>query len=705
MKILYLDFETADKKIYKNGKIKHRSPSPYHPDNFLVSYGFRTVGYDSYTNGYRFIKHNEFTGSSKDACVLLQKLLDECELLVAFNAKFELQWLLEAGFKYNGPVRCPMVIEYILARGVKRPLSLASLCDFYQTTTRKSSITDEYWQAGLSFHEIPIDVVREYGELDVQALYEVDQAQQAVLKLDENKVLEPTIAMSLEFIWCLVEMERNGIAIDSDALSRVKEQYETEYNQLKKDLEEIAQSVMGDTPINLDSPEQLSWVIYSRKVKDKKEWARTFNIGLNKRGKKLSRPRFSTKEFRDAVRLHSEVIRRTEAAHCTTCNGSRMANKVRADGQPFKRPGKCSDCQGRGYLLLDTGKVAGLKVNAANADECSSGGFETSKKQVAKLLGRVSSGSTAMVFLSKLVRYNAVGTYLETFVGGIERGVGEDGLLHTQLLQAITSTGRLSSRDPNFQNMPRARTFPVRRVVTSRWAVGEIIEVDFAQLEFRAAVYLAGDVQGKEDIQERIDVHANTAKTLTAAGEATDRQAAKNHTFKPLYGGSSGTDAQRAYYSWFKERYHGVAEWQERNIKHVLKTGRLTLPTGREYDFPGTRRTPTGYVVNTTAICNYPVQGFATADLVPVTIIGVCRELRRRNLKSLLILTVHDSLEFDVYPGETKDVLALINDVFTDLPNDLSTRYDIALDVPMGWEVKHGPNWLDLKELHKGGLC
>jgi DNA polymerase I-like protein with 3'-5' exonuclease and polymerase domains len=702
MRILYLDFETSDTKIYKNGKIKSRSPSPYLSSNFLVSFGYRCVGYsDLDDSGYHFFRHNEIgSGSSeitKASVRKLQKLLDECELLVAFNAKFELQWLLEAGFKYDGPVRCPMVIEYILARGVKRPLSLASLCDFYQTPTRKSSITDEYWQAGLSFHEIPIDVVREYGELDVQALYEVDQAQQAILKLDENKILEPTITMSLEFIWCLVELERNGIAIDSDALSRVKEQYETEYKQLKKDLEEIAQSVMGDTPINLDSPEQLSWVIYSRKVKDKKEWARTFNIGLNKRGKKLSRPRFSTKEFRDAVRLHSEVIRRTEAAHCTTCNGSRMANKVRADGQPFKRPGKCSDCQGRGYLLLDTGQVAGLKVNAYNADECSSGGFETSKKQVARLLVRVEQGTSAHEFLSKLVRYNAVGTYLETFVNSIERGVGEDGVLHTQLLQAITSTGRLSSRDPNLQNMPRGLTFPVRQVFVSRWAAsgGEIIDVDFSQLEFRVAVQLAQDIQGMKDIEDKIDVHAFTASIIGCS-----RQDAKPHTFKPLYFGGSGTEAEKRYYQAFKDKYVQIAEWQQRNFATVLKTGRLTLPTGRQYDFPGTKRGPTGYVTNSTQIANWPVQGVATADFVPCVIILLSKALRRSGLLSKLILTVHDSIAFDVYPGERNALVRLIDDCFGALSDDIFRRYNYKINVPFAWEIKVGKNWMNMtKEL------
>ena len=68
-------------------------------------------------------------------------------------------------------------------------------------------------------------------------------------------------------------------------------------------------------------------------------------------------------------------------------------------------------------------------------------------------------------------------------------------------MQAITATGRLSSRDPNFQNQPRGKTFPIRKVVTSRFQDGKMMEIDFAQLEFRTAVYLAQDKQGMEDIK------------------------------------------------------------------------------------------------------------------------------------------------------------------------------------------------------------
>jgi DNA polymerase I-like protein with 3'-5' exonuclease and polymerase domains len=701
LKTLYLDFETSD---VKQGK--KRSPSPYLKENFLVCGAWVCLSDDSRSSGFAWFNHRDYRETGRLGYEALQKALDEAKVIVAYNAKFELEWLLEAGFKLPQglKIRDPMITEYVLQRGVKLPLSLKAVAE-RRKTKKKNDATEALWEAGLSYNEMPMDVVEEYCIDDVEALIELDQLHAKLLQEPENRGLIPTIEMSWEFIWCLVEMARNGICIDANALADVKKEFTDEYSGLRADLERVASSVMGDTPINLDSPEQLSWVIYSRKVKDKKKWAEIFNIGTNNKGKRKKPPRMSSSEFISHVRSNTEILKRTEARHCGTCEGRGLLHKKRRDGTDFKKASKCKACNGKGYTLTDTSKIGGLRVSPQGPLDTSSGGFASDKETLNELATRLQPGTIAHEFVTKLVRYNAIGTYLETFISGIERGRGIDGLLHTQLLQHITRTGRLSSRDPNFQNMPRAKTFPVRRVVKSRWEGGEILEVDFAQLEFRVAVQLANDLQGVKDVEDKVDAHTRTAKILytTEQPNKDQRQDAKPHTFKPLYGGSSGTDAEQAYYKWFKQHYRDIGKWQDTNIATVLKTGKLALPSGREYAFPGTRRTRSGYVTNTTQICNYPVQGFATADIVPIAIIGVYNELYSRNLNSKLILTVHDSIEFDVYPSERDSVVGLINDVFGRLGDVLNARYGISLSVPMGWEIKSGSDWLNGKEIHKGG--
>ena len=96
----------------------------------------------------------------------------------------------------------------------------------------------------------------------------------------------------------------------------------------------------------------------------------------------------------------------------------------------------------------------------------------------------------AVDFLSKVRRLSAVDTYLSSFVDGIRMYTKQDGKLHVRLTQHMTSTGRFSGRDPNMQNMPRGGTFPVKRVFVSRFVWRQIMEADFAQLEFRALLHI-----------------------------------------------------------------------------------------------------------------------------------------------------------------------------------------------------------------------
>lgn len=693
MRILFLDFETTDTED-KRGK---RNPSPFLAGNYLVSYGWRTHGYASDSRGYRFLHHRDYTDTDGLNFHLLQSLLDECELLVAFNAKFELEWLLEAGYRYSGKVADPMVTAYVLAKGVTVPMDLDSCCRRVEVKGKFSDKVKEYWDAGLGFDKMPMPVIEEYGLQDVDSLYDLYWKHLELLELEENASLVSVIRMSWEFIWCLVDMERNGIYIDAIALQQVKEEFTSEYNKLKQELEVLARSVMGYTPCNLDSPEQLSQIIYSRKVKDKNDWKERFNIGVNERGKRRKPPRMSAAEFVEAVKTGTTLLHKTNAIHCVACGGrGRVYDKLTKSGQQYKKPPKCRDCAGRGIILCDTGKIAGFRLSPSGPFDTATGGFSTDKETLERLANRCGQEKLeAKAFLTKMIRYNAIGTYLETFIGGIERGIGPDNILHTQLMQCITKTGRLSSQSPNFQNMPRAKTFPVRKAVKSRFKDGKILEVDFKTLEFTAAAFIYQDLKAIEDIKAHFDVHSYTSKVLTDSGQPTDRQDAKPHTFKPLYGGSSGTKAEQAYYQAFKEKYQGVTKGQERDIQKVLKTGVLTTPSGRQYRFPNTKRTANGYVSNTTQICNYPVQGFATADIVPTFIIELRKELNGQN--SLIILTVHDSVVIDCRPDDIANVLESISAVFRRLLDVLSSRFGCNLNVPLEGESKIGDDWWNLK--------
>jgi DNA polymerase-1 len=345
--------------------------------------------------------------------------------------------------------------------------------------------------------------------------------------------------------------------------------------------------------------------------------------------------------------------------------------------------------------------MAGFKFKPPTAKWASANGFSTSKNNLQLLeAGAKSRGmDDAVEFLSKVRRLSAVDTYLSSFVDGISNYTKQDGMLHVSLLQHRTSTGRLSGANPNMQNMPRGGTFPVKKVFVSRWDGGKVLEADFAQLEFRAAAYLSQDGVAINEVSTGFDVHAYTAKVITDAGQYTNRQDAKAHTFAPLYGASGygRTKAEAAYYEHFNDKYTGVASWHSRLAKEAITTQKIVTPSGREFSFPDVVRKANGRVSYFTQIKNYPVQSFATADIVPIALLHIDKLLD--NMQSCVVNTVHDSIVIDVHPDEEDAVIQVIENTNNELPNLIALRWGINFNVPLLLESKIGPNWLDTKDV------
>jgi DNA polymerase I-like protein with 3'-5' exonuclease and polymerase domains len=693
LRITVLDNETT----YQLTADKKKDPSPFNPLNKLVSVGYKQITTEVVKEGYLCFFHNN-KAPTKGAKEELQSVLDNTDLLVGHNLKFDLEWLFECGFKYEGEVWDTMLCEYVLSRGQKLGMGLDDSCARYGLKQKLDAI-QEYMDRDISFENIPWETVEEYGRNDVTITYALYLKQRDVLSRTENRGLLPTIIMSNEFMLVLCDAERNGIAIDVDVLDKVEEEYKEKLKHVSRRLDQIKQEVMGDTPINLDSPEQLSQLIYSRKVKDKTRWASTFNIGSELRGsvyKKKRAARMSNTEFVHAVKENTEWIYRTKAEQCGACSGQGRFSFVTKSGTQSKQKRICQTCGGKGYLYTNLAKIAGLKCVPLGADYASSGGFSTDGDTL-ELLAVTATG-VAKEFLTLVGEYSAITTYLTSFIEGIRKNIRPSGLLHTQFMQAVTATGRLSSRGPNFQNMPRGNTFPVRRAITSRWAKqgGKVIVFDFAQLEFRCAVFQAQDKAGMKAIAEKFDVHTFTSRTLTDAGQPTDRQDAKPHTFKPLYGGTSGTPAEQEYYKAFLAMYPDIRRWQESLQSEAIANKRIVIPSGREYAFPDAKRTRWGGSTFATQIKNYPVQGFATGDIVPCATIDLWRAFRKAGLRSVLYLFVHDSISVDIYPGEEKIVYELGLETLGKIIQTLKKRYNVDFNVPLEVDAKMGLNELEL---------
>lgn len=702
--IIVLDLETT----VQFGEDKSKDNSPYNPKNKIVSSHWRMIEDGVLHDPQRAIfNHNEQHGLDADSSEAMKQDISRAELMVCHNAKFDVSYLLESGFSIPKTVYCTMIGEYVFARGQRQELSLKATAERRDVTRKKSDLVDGLFKSGTGFEAMPLATVIEYADADVLSTAEIYLAQQKDLLKESNVGLLPTFTLMNEMLLFLVELERNGIAIDRDTLAEVKTQFVAEKLQIEKDLDFIVADVMGDTPVNLNSGIDMTAVVYSRVVKDRNYHKNAFNIGLNARGKPLPPPRMNASQFANTVRKSTRRVMRTIANHCDVCAGDGRIQKTKVNGDLYKNLSKCTHCDGRGYTLTETGQVAGLKLIPTQAADASINGFKTDKVTIAKLIAQAHAKDNlkAVEFLTKTSRLNAISTYLDSFVKNIQASTRADGLLHAQFNQCITRTGRLSSSQPNFQNIPKGHKFPVRKAVHSRFEGGTIMEADFSGLEFRVAGELSRDPQIIEDIESGKDVHKQTASIINQCAvedvDKTMRQNAKAYTFAPLYGGMGANEPPhvQAYFKEYFNIYKGLAIWHRKLMDGVLKDGLVRIPSGREFYFPNARRLGNGRITNATAVVNYPCQSFATADLVVMSCVRAHERFKDEKFKSRLILTVHDSIVVDVHPDEDARVIAALKWAMGGLAGEVSKRYDYDLLLPLDIEITQGPNWMEQVEL------
>ena len=677
---LTLDVENTVTK--RDGKMHL---DPFEPDNSLTMVGVLT---DQGMEQHFPFDHADVP-NQKDYYERVQWYLDEATILICHNAAHDLLWLWESGFTYDGPVFDTMLAEYVLQRGIKEPLSLEACAERYELDTKKQDTLKEYFKQGYSTRDIPYNELCEYLSADLHATQQLSDKLMYRLNTVPDARLMGTVTLTNQVAVCLARIYQRGFKVDLSVLDGVRTEFEQEKEQLQKDLQSHVRSVMGDTPINLNSPEQLSWVIYGRKVIDKGDWSVKVD------------PYMDNDDFNRMMAQGTERLYKTVAQQCNTCGGSGYVRKIKKNGEPFAKPSKCSTCGSEGFLFIPTETLAGFKFKPPSAKWASANGFTTSKVNL-ELLESAAKGkgmTEACDFLSKVRRLSAVDTYLSSFVEGIKTHTKQDGMLHVRLLQHRTATGRLSGADPNMQNMPRGGTFPVKKVFVSRFAGGKVMEADFAQLEFRAAAYLSQDEVAIEEVSTGFDVHSYTAEVITNAGQPTSRQDAKAHTFAPLYGatGYGRTKAEAEYYTHFTDKYKGVAAWHSRLAKEALNTQKITTPSGREFAFPDVVRKTSGRVSHFTQIKNYPVQSFATADIVPIALLHIDQLLK--GMKSCIVNSVHDSIVIDVHPVEETQVINVIDETNKVLPQLIAARWGVDFNVPLLLEAKIGPNWLDVKDV------
>ncbi len=291
-----------------------------------------------------------------------------------------------------------------------------------------------------------------------------------------------------------------------------------------------------------------------------------------------------------------------------------------------------------------------------------------------------------------------LGTYIEPFPSYISP---RDGRVHTTFNQALTATGRLSSSNPNLQNIPirTEQGREIRRAFVPGAPGSVIMSADYSQIELRIMAHLSGDAHLCEAFREGVDVHAATAAKIFRVPVADvtpdQRRIAKTANFGIMYGisafglsqnlGCSRSEAKRLIEDYFAN-FTSIREWIDSTLASARADGYVETLFGRRRYVPDVN----SHNANVRAFAernavNAPIQG-TSADIIKLAMIAVDRGLRERGLASRMVLQIHDELLLEVPESEIAEVSALVTAAMQGVT---------SLNVPLTVECNYGSNWLE----------
>jgi DNA polymerase I len=304
--------------------------------------------------------------------------------------------------------------------------------------------------------------------------------------------------------------------------------------------------------------------------------------------------------------------------------------------------------------------------------------------------------------IGEILEYRQIKKLKSTYVDPLPTLISEkDGRIHTHFMQTVTATGRLSSNNPNLQNIP-IRTEKGRAIRKSFIAGSEeyqLMAADYSQIELRIIAALSEDPAMITAFQEGVDIHAATASKVfnVALNEVTrdQRSAAKAVNFGIIYGqsafglsqnlGISRTEAKNIIDSYFNQ-YPTIKTYMDQAIQKARELGYVeTIMQRRRYlpDINSANAIVRGFAERNAI--NAPIQGSA-ADIIKLAMIAVDKAMEEKQVKSKLLLQVHDELVFDVHQSELELMPLLVKNAM---------EQAIQLSVPMVVEAQIGKNWLE----------
>ncbi|MEY8391805.1 DNA polymerase I [Lachnospiraceae bacterium 45-W7] len=320
-------------------------------------------------------------------------------------------------------------------------------------------------------------------------------------------------------------------------------------------------------------------------------------------------------------------------------------------------------------------------------------GYSTAADVLEKLAGEYP-------LVSKILEYRQLTKLKSTYAEGLANYIQADGRIRSSFHQTITATGRISSTEPNLQNIPIRMELGrlIRKVFIPREGC-VLIDADYSQIELRVLAHMSGDENLIHAYQQAQDIHRMTASQVFHVPfekvTALQRRNAKAVNFGIVYGISSfglsqdlsiTTKEAAAYIQSYFETYPGVKQFLDRQVKQAREQGYVATMYGRRRPVP--ELASSNYAQRSfgeRVAMNSPIQGTA-ADIIKIAMIRVSRSLKEQNLRSKLILQVHDELLIEAWEDEIEQVKAI-------LKKDMESAAELSVKLEI--DMKQGKDWYE----------
>ena len=304
--------------------------------------------------------------------------------------------------------------------------------------------------------------------------------------------------------------------------------------------------------------------------------------------------------------------------------------------------------------------------------------------------------------VSKIIEYRTLTKLYSTYIIGLKNYIMDDGKIHTIYQQTLTRTGRLSSIEPNLQNIPIR--YEEGRLIRKSFIPSEnsiFISSDYSQIELRILAHLSQSKDLIDAFNNNIDIHSKTASDIfdipITQVDSTKRRVAKAVNFGIIYGISGfglgenldiSAKQAKEFIDKYLHKYDGIKKYMDETIKNAYANGYVKTLSNRKRVIDELKNT--NYMIRQQGeriALNTPIQG-TSADIIKIAMIRIFDEFKKKNIKSKMILQIHDELVIDTLKNEEDNVKQIVKDVMENV---------IKLSVPLNVSINTGINLYDTK--------